>query len=159
MAVMQRSQCGQVTRHEAGFTFAHRFGRHHKMNLFKKIFARNEPQPIPNLGRNDPCWCGSGKKYKRCHMEIDEKKRSKFRASTCTIASWRKWWDEVHPIAFHEISEIRDTPLFSLERRDGQEGKGEVSLIILIILIIPIPRFTTQWRGFLRTVWGTFFTL
>lgn len=20
-----------------------------------------------NLGRNDPCWCGSGKKYKRCH--------------------------------------------------------------------------------------------
>jgi SEC-C motif len=21
----------------------------------------------PRLGRNDPCWCGSGKKYKRCH--------------------------------------------------------------------------------------------
>jgi preprotein translocase subunit SecA len=20
-----------------------------------------------NIGRNDPCWCGSGKKYKRCH--------------------------------------------------------------------------------------------
>ncbi len=20
-------------------------------------------------GRNDPCWCGSGKKYKKCHME------------------------------------------------------------------------------------------
>jgi uncharacterized protein YecA (UPF0149 family) len=19
------------------------------------------------LGRNDPCWCGSGKKWKRCH--------------------------------------------------------------------------------------------
>jgi preprotein translocase subunit SecA len=19
------------------------------------------------LGRNDPCWCGSGKKFKRCH--------------------------------------------------------------------------------------------
>jgi len=19
------------------------------------------------IGRNDPCWCGSGKKYKRCH--------------------------------------------------------------------------------------------
>ena len=18
-------------------------------------------------GRNDPCWCGSGKKYKKCH--------------------------------------------------------------------------------------------
>ncbi|MBI3536780.1 MAG: SEC-C domain-containing protein, partial [Chloroflexi bacterium] len=23
------------------------------------------------LGRNDPCWCGSGKKYKHCHMNSD----------------------------------------------------------------------------------------
>jgi preprotein translocase subunit SecA len=22
-------------------------------------------------GRNDPCWCGSGKKYKHCHMKSD----------------------------------------------------------------------------------------
>jgi SEC-C motif len=21
--------------------------------------------------RNDPCWCGSGKKYKKCHLDID----------------------------------------------------------------------------------------
>lgn len=27
------------------------------------------------LDRNDPCWCGSGKKYKKCHMEFDEKIR------------------------------------------------------------------------------------
>ena len=25
------------------------------------------------LGRNDPCWCGSGKKYKKCHEEFDDK--------------------------------------------------------------------------------------
>ena len=25
------------------------------------------------LGRNDECWCGSGKKYKKCHFEFDEK--------------------------------------------------------------------------------------
>ena len=25
------------------------------------------------LGRNDACWCGSGKKYKACHYEFDEK--------------------------------------------------------------------------------------
>jgi preprotein translocase subunit SecA len=24
------------------------------------------------LGRNDPCWCGSGKKYKVCHMRSDQ---------------------------------------------------------------------------------------
>ena len=34
-------------------------------------------QPVPAssegraLGRNDPCWCGSGKKYKQCHMRKD----------------------------------------------------------------------------------------
>ncbi len=37
------------------------------------------PQPVetirktgPRLGRNDPCWCGSGKKYKNCHLRQDQ---------------------------------------------------------------------------------------
>ena len=25
------------------------------------------------MNRNDPCWCGSGKKYKKCHMDYDER--------------------------------------------------------------------------------------
>ncbi len=25
------------------------------------------------IGRNDPCWCGSGKKYKACHYDFDQK--------------------------------------------------------------------------------------
>jgi preprotein translocase subunit SecA len=25
----------------------------------------------PKVGRNDPCWCGSGKKYKHCHLRSD----------------------------------------------------------------------------------------
>ena len=25
----------------------------------------------PKVGRNDPCWCGSGRKYKSCHMRED----------------------------------------------------------------------------------------
>lgn len=28
---------------------------------------------MKKLGRNDPCWCGSGRKYKTCHMAMDEK--------------------------------------------------------------------------------------
>ncbi|MEQ8155481.1 MAG: SEC-C metal-binding domain-containing protein, partial [Clostridiaceae bacterium] len=28
-----------------------------------------------DLGRNDKCWCGSGIKYKKCHMEFDERLR------------------------------------------------------------------------------------
>ena len=25
------------------------------------------------LGRNDMCWCRSGKKYKTCHLALDDK--------------------------------------------------------------------------------------
>jgi preprotein translocase subunit SecA len=39
---------------------------------------QNEPgakQPAvrqtPKLGRNDPCYCGSGKKFKQCHGKIN----------------------------------------------------------------------------------------
>lgn len=28
------------------------------------------------IERNDPCWCGSGRKYKACHMRLDEKIKS-----------------------------------------------------------------------------------
>jgi hypothetical protein len=39
------------------------------------IFASGEEECQPrNLGRNDDCWCGSGRKYKKCHLEEDEKK-------------------------------------------------------------------------------------
>jgi SEC-C motif/PBS lyase HEAT-like repeat len=27
----------------------------------------------PKLGRNAPCWCGSGKKYKKCHLPREER--------------------------------------------------------------------------------------
>lgn len=27
-------------------------------------------------GRNDECWCGSGKKYKKCHIDFDERLQS-----------------------------------------------------------------------------------
>ncbi|MEM7259546.1 MAG: SEC-C metal-binding domain-containing protein, partial [Pseudomonadota bacterium] len=32
-----------------------------------ETFTRDQPK----VGRNDPCWCGSGKKFKRCHGKLD----------------------------------------------------------------------------------------
>ncbi len=52
--------------------------RHHELATFKKkddrwYFYDGEPGPqkqvlrdAPKIGRNDPCLCGSGKKYKKC---------------------------------------------------------------------------------------------
>jgi len=41
--------------------------------------APAKPEPVrksakQSLGRNDPCWCGSGKKYKFCHLKEDQAK-------------------------------------------------------------------------------------
>ncbi|MDD3610175.1 MAG: preprotein translocase subunit SecA [Halothiobacillaceae bacterium] len=46
------------------------------------VSAMGEPEPQaegsetyqrenPKIGRNDPCWCGSGKKYKYCHGKLN----------------------------------------------------------------------------------------
>ena len=43
-------------------------------DLLKPLPRPSTPKHIPmtqppshKLGRNEPCWCGSGKKYKHCH--------------------------------------------------------------------------------------------
>lgn len=52
--------------------------RHHERSTFKKIDgkwyfidAKQVTAPVrregPKIGRNDPCHCGSGKKFKKCH--------------------------------------------------------------------------------------------
>lgn len=40
-----------------------------RSGTFGKLLAKasDEPDPWKNVGRNDPCPCGSGKKYKKCH--------------------------------------------------------------------------------------------
>ena len=50
-------------------------GRSNLNNQQKQNILREEPiemeikkeETFPKVGRNDPCSCGSGKKYKRCH--------------------------------------------------------------------------------------------
>ncbi len=41
----------------------------------------DDVRPDCDLGRNDPCWCGSGKKYKHCHLRKDTAARRAQRAS------------------------------------------------------------------------------
>ena len=36
------------------------------------------------IGRNDPCWCGSGRKYKTCHAAFDDK-LAKLKAQGCKV--------------------------------------------------------------------------
>ena len=33
-------------------------------------YVKDKNDPFANVGRNDPCPCGSGKKYKKCHGAV-----------------------------------------------------------------------------------------
>ena len=39
--------------------------------LVENTEIKNSQNNSNKIGRNDPCWCGSGKKWKRCHMNSD----------------------------------------------------------------------------------------
>ena len=56
------------------------------MNMLERIagvFGRKSPEaPAVRPGRNDDCWCGSGKKYKKCHLPEDEGKAA---ARSCAL--------------------------------------------------------------------------
>lgn len=40
--------------------------------LFGQLQRRPGAARAPTRGRNQPCWCGSGRKYKFCHLRADE---------------------------------------------------------------------------------------
>lgn len=54
------------------------------VNRFINYFRTGDEGPhVRNLGRNELCWCGSGDKYKKCHLEEDEKKNRKRYLAGC----------------------------------------------------------------------------
>ena len=54
---------------------------------------------MAKLGRNDPCPCGSGKKYKQCCLKNDETRQTNDRADTIPIAL--EWLQTKHDLAIH----------------------------------------------------------
>ncbi len=83
---------------------------------------------MPKLGRNDPCHCGSGRKYKQCHLPIEEAQRAehlKLRRAIDTLMpklvdhartmpdavalGFTRYWDGKYPPEqLAEIDEVED---------------------------------------------------
>ena len=46
------------------------------MKILERLFNnKSSESKKEELGRNELCWCGSGKKYKRCHLDKDAHKQ------------------------------------------------------------------------------------
>ncbi|MDF1525351.1 MAG: SEC-C metal-binding domain-containing protein [bacterium] len=56
------------------------------ISAIKKLFSNGTQRPAHQLARNDDCWCGSGKKYKRCHIDKD-RTRDRIKADACRTSS------------------------------------------------------------------------
>ena len=79
---------------------------------------------MKKIGRNDPCWCGSGKKYKVCHEAFDDK-----------ILRFK---DAGHIVPTHEIIKTR-------AQIAGIRESGKVNVAILDEVAARIkPGMTTQ---------------
>ena len=77
------------------------------------------------LGRNDPCHCGSLKKYKQCHLDKDEQTAREARAAAAAAAL--KNAPAVEPAKDGEKSAAKshDKPNFHEQRgRGGANTKG-----------------------------------
>ena len=57
------------------------------MGLFDKVLdlmrGEEDPRPAVLPGRNEHCWCGSGRKYKKCHQHEDQAKAAKACSMNC----------------------------------------------------------------------------
>jgi tetratricopeptide (TPR) repeat protein len=58
------SDRGDATR---GLSLLRRAGASAEDDLVE-LLAQHQPRPRSDMGRNQRCWCGSGRKYKQCHL-------------------------------------------------------------------------------------------
>lgn len=49
------------------------------IEVLNKVFPPKSDDARQAVARNEACWCGSGRKYKACHMADDEKKKERKR--------------------------------------------------------------------------------
>lgn len=68
---------------------------------------------METIGRNDACWCGSGKKYKKCHCQFDEK--------------LKELQQEGHIIPSHDMIK---TP----EQIEKIKESGKINIAVLVML-------------------------
>jgi hypothetical protein len=58
-----------------------------RMGLFERALGLlkggKEDAVSEKPGRNEPCWCGSGRKYKKCHLTEDDKETKKACSLNC----------------------------------------------------------------------------
>lgn len=83
-----------------------------------------------NLNRNDLCWCGSQKKYKKCHLEFDEKIIS-YKGKGCIVPS-REIIKNVEQIEGIRESAKINTAVLDLVAKNIKAGMSTEDIDVLV---------------------------
>jgi hypothetical protein len=79
-----------------------------------------QPTPRPELGRNQPCWCGSGRKYKVCHS----------RRETFPLADRAAWLYQKAAVFLDDGTSWREMVEVAAERARYVQGPEGLSAAI-----------------------------
>jgi len=94
------------------------------------------PQPLPTPGRNSPCYCGSGRKYKQCCKRMPN-------TPFPVIAVWSLLLEHMDDDELREAWRLRKLPkevLLSQVTEDLEEGDVESALQLLEVYFSAPPR-------------------
>jgi tetratricopeptide (TPR) repeat protein len=80
-----------------------------------ELLERFEAGPRSDVGRNDPCWCGSGRKYKKCHLNRE-------RLSLDERAGWLYQKAGMFLAEGHWRAEVAEVARVRAEYSDGPYG-------------------------------------
>lgn len=79
---------------------------------------------MSDIGRNDPCHCGSGKKYKKCHLEKDETSNRKEREKAALNAA-----KVMAEKSKEEAKEAKAEGSHAAPHQHGEDKKGWMSKV------------------------------
>ena len=82
------------------------------------------------IGRNDPCYCGSGKKYKKCCLAKDEEKTLEEMKGDTAMEEGEEWEaeeEQTRQMVFDDMPEDakEDEAEFEENEEDSYDAKGE----------------------------------
>lgn len=105
---------------------------------------------LPRNGRNDPCWCGSGRKFKRCHME-EASTAAPARTEEALIAAFKSADDRDlrDPREVARVLARSGKPVLLIdEKRFGGPGKPFVFFSVVVLpAAVALAALPSIWRA------------
>ena len=104
------------------------------MDVVSTRFAASIPPPLTpqqTMGRNDPCWCCSGRKWKHCHLGRDKQQPRNINDFLNAIGQEQARGYCVHPDAGTGTCSAGPTEAHTIQKEGGLRAIAENEHVIL----------------------------